>query len=48
MRISGPILNYAHLTQQQPADYALGTDDILAVLIPGLEDQTAFQTVRRR
>lgn len=45
-RTSGPILNYAHLTQQQPADYVLGTDDVLTVLIPGLEDRTAIQTVR--
>ena len=46
LRTSGPVLNFAHLTQQQPAEYVLGTDDILAVSLPGLGDQTAVQTVR--
>ncbi len=46
IRTSGPVFNYAHLTQTQPSDYVLGTDDILSILLPSADNKTSIQTVR--
>jgi protein involved in polysaccharide export with SLBB domain len=40
------MLNYSHLTQNQPADYKLGQDDTIGVLLPGFDQKATIQTIR--